>query len=277
MPLDGGNLLLNDEEKADLLAHEPAATPLLRRFMGAVEFLHDIPRWCLWLSDAEPSLLRKLPLVMARVEKVKQFRLASVAPSTRGFAETPTLFRDRRVAERYLLIPSVSSENRFYVPIGFLTAEVIPSNLVFTVPNATLYHFGVLTSAMHMAWMRYTCGRLESRYRYSKDIVYNNFPWPTQPSAETRQAVEAAAQAVLDTRAAHPSSTLADLYDPLAMPPDLRAAHRALDARVDRLYQAKKFGHDTERVQLLFERYAALSAPLAPAAPAPPRRRGRAA
>ena len=277
MPLDGGNLLLNDAEKNELEAQEPAVAPLLRRFMGAEEFLHNIPRWCLWLLDAEPSLLRKLPLVMARVEKVKEFRLASVAPSTQRFAETPTLFRDRRLAERYLLIPSVSSENRNYVPIGFLTAEVIPSNLVFTVPNATLYHFGVLTSAMHMAWLRYVCGRLKSDYRYSKDIVYNNFPWPTPPSEEARQAVEAAAQAVLAARAAHPGSTLADLYDPLAMPPDLRAAHRALDARVERLYRAKKFGHDTERVQHLFERYAELSAPLAPAAPTPSRRRSRAA
>ena len=272
MPLDGGNLLLNDAEKNDLEAQEPAVTPLLRRFMGAEEFLHNIPRWCLWLLDAEPSLLRKLPLVMARVEKVKEFRLASVAPSTRGFAEIPTLFRDRRLSERYLLIPSVSSENRNYVPIGFLTAEVIPSNATFIVPNATLYHFGVLTSAMHMAWLRYVCGRLKSDYRYSKDIVYNNFPWPTQPSEEARQAVEAAAQAVLDARAAHPGSTLADLYDPLAMPPDLRAAHRTLDARVERLYRAKKFAHDTERVQHLFERYAELSAPLAPAAPTPRRR-----
>ena len=177
---------------------------------------------------------------------------------------------NRQPITNYLLIPGVSSEKRAYPPIGFLHPETIASNLVFTVPNATLYHFGVLTSAMHMAWLRYVCGRLESRYRYSKDIVYNNFPWPTQPSEEARQAVEAAAQAVLAARAAHPSSTLADLYDPLAMPPDLRAAHRALDARVERLYRAKKFGHDTERVQHLFERYAELSAPLAPAAPTPP-------
>ena len=277
MPLEGGNLLLTDEEKAALLFAEPAAAPFVRRFMGAEEFLHDIPRWCLWLNDIEPSVLRKLPHVLARVEGVRQWRLSSKAPSTQRFAATPTLFRDRKVPHQYLAIPGFSSENRDYIPIRFLTEEIIPGHKLYVVPEATLFEFGILTSAMHMSWMRYVGGRLKSDYSYSKEIVYNNFPWPTQPSEEARQAVEAAAQAVLAARAAHPGSTLADLYDPLAMPPGLRAAHRALDARVERLYRAKKFGHDTERVQHLFECYAALSAPLAPAAtPAGPRRRGRA-
>jgi hypothetical protein len=265
-PTDGGYLILSDEERHELLAAEPAAARFVRPFTGAQEFINGQSRWCLWLVDMQPNELKQLPLVRARVEAVKQFRSASKAAATRGY-QNHTLFRQLAQPDtNYLLVPSVSSERREYMPIGFMSPDTIASNLVFTVPNATLYHFGVLTSAMHMAWMRYTCGRLKSDYRYSKDIVYNNFPWPAEPSATDRQAVETAAQAVLDARAAHPGSTLADLYDPLAMPPDLRAAHRHLDRLVDRLYLRRPFKHDTERVQRLFEKYAELSAPLAPAA-----------
>ena len=273
MPNDGGHLLLNDDERAELLTAEPALVPYVRPFVGAEEFINRKSRSCLWLVDVEPQVVRSSAILQGKARAIRDYRAASTRDATQRLADTPLLFgENRQPITNYLLVPGVSSEKRDYTPIGFLTPDTIASNLVFTVPNATFYHFGVLTSAMHMAWLRYVCGRLKSDYRYSKDIVYNNFPWPTQPSEEARQVVEAAAQAVLDARAAHPGSTLADLYDPLAMPPDLRAAHRTLDARVERLYRAKKFAHDTERVQHLFERYAELSAPLAPAAPTPRRR-----
>lgn len=276
-PTDGGNLLLNDGEKTDLLKSEPQAETYVRQFWGSEEFINGILRWCLWLKDAEPQVIRKLPQVLKRVERVKQMRLDSTKAITQMWASRPTLFtEDRQPTSDYLLVPRHSSENRDYVPFGFVSADVIVGDSCMSIPNASLYIFGVVTSTMHMAWMRYVCGRIKSDFRYSNTIVYNNFPWPTHPNEEVRQAVEAAAQAVLDARAAHPGSTLADLYDPLAMPPDLRAAHRTLDARVERLYRAKKFAHDTERVQHLFERYAELSAPLAPAAAPTPRRRGRA-
>lgn len=274
MPNDGGSLLLNDKERAELLAVEPTLAPYVRPFVGAEEFINKGSRSCLWLVDVEPQVIRSSHILQEKARTIRAYRAASTREATQRLADTPLLFgENRQPTTNYLLVPGVSSERRHYTPIGFMTPDIVASNLVFTVPNATLYHFGVLTSAMHMAWLRYTCGRLKSDYRYSKDIVYNNFPWPPNPSDEARQAVEAAAQAVLDARAAHPGSTLADLYDPLAMPPDLRAAHRTLDARVERLYRAKRFAHDTERVQHLFERYADLSAPLAPAAKAPARPR----
>jgi len=277
MPNDGGHLLLNDDERAELLTAEPALAPYVRPFVGAEEFINSKSRWCLWLAEVEPQVIRSSHILQVKARAIRDYRSASTRDATQRLADTPILFgENRQPVTDYLLIPGVSSEKRAYLPIGFMNPKTVASNLVFTVPNATPYHFGVLTSAMHMAWLRYVCGRLKSDYRYSKDIVYNNFPWPTHPNEEARQAVEAAAQDVLDARAAHPGSTLADLYDPLAMPPDLRAAHRTLDARVERLYRAKKFTHDTERVQHLFERYAELSAPLAPAAAPTPRRRGRA-
>ena len=276
MPRDGGHFILNVDERNELLTSHPEIAPWVRSYVGAYEFINNQARYCLWLVDIPVQLLRRVGPVLKRVEAVRQFRAESKAAATRRFAEIPTLFcQIAQPKTDYLLIPSVSSERRQYMPIGFMSPDTIASNLVFTVPNATLYHFGVLTSAMHMAWMRYTCGRLKSDYRYSKDIVYNNFPWPVEPGPTERQALEAAAQAVLDARAAHPGSTLADLYDPLAMPADLRAAHRHLDRLVDRLYRRKPFKHDTERMQRLFEKYAELSAPLAPAAAPVPRGRTR--
>ncbi|MDE2310119.1 MAG: class I SAM-dependent DNA methyltransferase, partial [Betaproteobacteria bacterium] len=267
-PTDGGHLLLSEEEKAELLAVEPQATRWLRRFIGADEFLYGTPRYCLWLVNCPPNQLRQMPKVMARVEAVREMRKASKKAPTRELAATPTLFGElRQPTSHYLAIPEVSSERRTYLPIGFMSPDVIASNLLYTVSNATLYHFGILSSAMHMAWVRYTCGRLESRYRYSAGIVYNNYPWPDEPTDKQRATVEAAAQAVLDARAQfmQPSpasgrgSSLADLYDPLTMPPALVKAHQALDRAVDACYRKAAFTNDAQRVEFLFERYQQLT------------------
>ena len=264
-PADGGNLLLSDEEKHKLLEVEPQAEKFIRPFLGADEFINNIPRWCLWLVGVSPGELRTMPHVMQRVEAVKAMRSASKDAQTQKDAATPTLFQKiRQPVEPYLLVPSVSSENRLYVPIGYLQPEIIVSNLVYSIPNATLYHFGILTSTMHNAWMRTVCGRLESRYRYSAGIVYNNFPWP-EPSDTQRKTIETAAQTVLDARAQFPSSTLADLYDPLAMPPELVRAHQTLDRAVDAAYGKKSFASEAERVAFLFERYQTITS-LLPAA-----------
>ena len=226
-------------------------------------------RYCLWLHNADPAQLRKCPEVLKRVESVRNFRLASKAAATRAYAPMGGLFRQITQPEgkNYIAIPRVSSEKREYVPIGFLTAETKVTDLLQIIPDASLYHFGILTSRMHNAWMRAVAGRLKSDYRYSKDIVYNNFIWPSfaeaaegKPclcdSASLRLKIEKAAQAVLDARAAHPGSTLADLYDPLAMPADLRKAHDALDALVDKAYGLKPSCSDAERVAHLFNLYA---------------------
>ncbi len=289
-PTDGGNLLLNDADKAALLQAEPRAEKWLRSFLGADEFINAIPRWCLWLQGISPAELRAMPQVMKRIEAVKAMRLASSKAATVKLASTPTLFGEiRQTDQPYLLIPRVSSENRKYIPIGYMPPDVIASNLVFMLPNATLYHFGILSSTMHNAWMRTTCGRLKSDYRYSNTIVYNNFPWPENPSNPPQPslvregaeggngqssgsspdkgrlggvkvaAVEAAAQAVLDAREQFPHSSLADLYDPLSMPPALVKAHQALDRAVDARYRKAAFSSDAQRVAFLFERYQQLT------------------
>lgn len=197
-----------------------------------------------------------MPEAMKRVEAVRKLRLASKSAPTRKLADTPTRFHVENIPDKpYLVIPEVSSERRYYIPMGFMEAKTLSSNLVKIVPHASLFHFGVLSSAMHMAWLRHVCGRLESRYRYSKDIVYNNFPWPSEPSDKQREAIEHAAQGVLDARATHPDASLADLYDPVAMPPDLMRAHQALDRAVDAAYGQKTFASDAERVAFLFELY----------------------
>ncbi|MCC6347282.1 MAG: class I SAM-dependent DNA methyltransferase [Nitrospirales bacterium] len=256
MPNDGGNLLLSDEEKQEFVNKEPKAKKWLRPFVGADEFLYGTPRWCLWLGEISPAELRSMPLVGQRVEAVRKQRLGSSRETTRKLADFPTLFGEIRQPDtRYLIIPSVSSEKRAYVPVGFFSKTTIASNLCLLVPKAELYHFGILSSAMHMAWVRYVAGRLESRYRYSNQIVYNNFPWPADPTDKQRKAIEQEAQRVLDARAAHPDASLADLYDPVAMPPDVRRAHHALDRAVDAAYGRKSFVSDAERVAFLFDLY----------------------
>lgn len=224
--------------------------------MGAQEFINGNHRWCLWLVDAEPTELRRLPRVMERIEAVRRFRLKSKAAATRKFAAIPTLFcQVAQPCTKYVLVPGVSSERRHFVPIGFLEPSVVASNLVFVVPDALPFHFGVMSSTMHNAWVRSTCGRLKSDFRYSKDIVYNNFPWPENPTDAQKQRIETAAKGVLDARAAHPGASLADLYDPLTMPPNLVKAHQTLDAAVDGAYGKRGFRNEAERVAFLFELY----------------------
>ncbi|MBL0309968.1 MAG: class I SAM-dependent DNA methyltransferase [Bacteroidetes bacterium] len=255
MPLDGGNLLLSDEEKNEFLLKEPKAAKYIKPLISAYEFLNGENRWCLWLENVEPHELKSMPEVLKRVDAVRKFRLASVAPSTQKFAATPALFRDRNQPTTYILIPSTSSENRMYIPMGFFTKKSIASNSCHIVPSANLYHFGVLMSVMHMAWVKTVCGRLKSDFRYSKDIVYNNYPWPLNPTDKQTKAIEAAAQKVLDARLLFPNSSLADLYDPLTMPPALVKAHNELDKAVDLAYRPQAFLTEAKRMEFLFELY----------------------
>jgi len=262
MPNDGGHLLLTNEEKVELLAAEPGAKPLLRRFVGADEFLYDTKRWCIWLVGVAPERYRSLPTIKTRVQGVRKYRLASKREATKKLADAPMLFGEiRQPDESYLLIPAHTSETRRYIPLGYMRADVICGNANLLIPGASLYHMGVLSSEMHMAWVRAVCGRLESRYRYSAGIVYNNFPWP-EPSERQRAAVERAAQSVLDARAAAKGSSLADLYDPLSTPAALLKAHQVLNKAVDASYGRASFTKEVERVAYLFELYRKLTAPL---------------
>jgi hypothetical protein len=264
MANDGGNFFLTDPEKEQLLSECPDAAPWIRPFLGAEEFINKIPRWCLWLKDCPPATLRKMPLIMDRVQKVKALRAASTRKATQDLASTPTLFGEMRQPEtHYLLVPCHSSERRETIPIGFLEPEVIVGNANLCIPNAQLFNFGIITSRMHMAWVKYVCGRIKSDYRYTAGIVYNNYPWPGfagEPlSHKHRNAIEQASQCVLDARAQFADASLADLYDPLTMPPALLKAHQKLDAAVDAAYQPsggkKTYASDAERVAFLFDLY----------------------
>jgi hypothetical protein len=272
IPADGGHLILEAAERDLLLAAEPQAAAWIRPYLGADGFINDHMRYCLWLVDCPPQTLRGMPAVLARVEGVRRMREGSAKAATREKASIPTRFTENRqpLSGRYLALPRTSSENRVYIPIGFLDYLVVAANDLQFVPEATRYHFGVIGSAMHMAWMRITSGRLESRYRYSVKYTYNTFPWP-EPTDKQRAAIEAAAQGVLDARAAHPGASLADLYDPLSMPPDLVKAHHALDKAVDAAYGYKAAATDAARVAFLFVRYQQLTS-LLPAKPAKTRR-----
>lgn len=255
-PIDGGYYLFTTEERNAFLAKEPGAKKYFRRWLGSDEFINAWERWCLWLGEASPLELKQLPEALKRIEAVRQTRLASKSEPTRKLANTPTRFHVENMPKKpYLIIPKVSSERRLFIPIGYEDAKTLSGDAVFLIPNATLYHFGMLTSTMHNAWVRAVCGRLKSDYRYSKDIVYNNFPWPEQPSAAQKAAVEKAAQGVLDARAEFATASLADLYDPLTMPPALVKAHQALDKAVDRCYTAKPFANEAKRVEYLFGLY----------------------
>ena len=277
MANDGGHFFLTNQEKEELLSVCPDAEPWIRSFLGAEEFINNIPRWCLWLKDCPPDTLRKMPLVMERIQKVKTLRAASTRKATQDLARTPTLFGEIRQPEcgSYLLVPRVSSEKRAYIPIGFIDHSIIASDATLIIPSASLFHFGIMTSAMHNAFMRFTCGRLKSDFRYSNTIVYNNYPWPGcegEPLGEKhRSAIEQAAQSVLDARTQFTTSSLADLYDPLTMPPALRKAHQKLDAAVDAAYQPsggkKSYTNDAERVAFLFELYQRISSLLPAAKP----------
>ncbi|HEX6374875.1 MAG TPA: DNA methyltransferase, partial [Allosphingosinicella sp.] len=267
-PVDGGHLIYNGVERRRLLAEEPGAEALLRPFVGGQEFINGIPRWLLHAQAASPSVLRSMPVVRKQIAAVRKYREEEGGALARALAHDPTAYHVTVVPEApFLVIPEVSSERRDYVPIGWLEPPTIPSNQLLVVQDATLWHFGVLTSAIHMAWLRHIGGRLESRYRYSSGLVYNTFPWPEATPAQ-RAKIEALAQAVLDARALpkNATSTLADLYDPNFMPSELRKAHRDLDVAVDRLYRARPFGSDRERVEHLFPLYEALVQPTAAAA-----------
>ena len=255
-PIDGGHYLFTREERDLFLQLEPLATPCFHRWVGAHEFLNGYERWCLWLGDCSPAQLQAMPEALKRVKAVQQFRLASKSKPTQKLASTPTRFHvENFPTSSFLVIPEASSERRYYLPIGFENPPTMCSNLVKVLPNATLYHFGILSSLMHNAWMRTVCGRLKSDYRYSVGIVYNNFPWPLNPGEKQKQAVETAAQALLDARAAFPGSSLAQLYDPLTMPAILSKAHQALDRVVDKAYGSLKFESEAARMTYLFQLY----------------------
>ncbi len=265
MPNDGGHLLLSESEKADYLKKEPQGEKFIRPFLGADEFINRINRWCFWLVDIQPHELKRLSLLLKRIEAVKTLRLKSKRATTVKWAQHPTLFTENRQPNNnYLLVPRVSSEHRPYVPIGFLDKNTIASDATFTLSNATLFEFGILTSQMHMAWVKYTCGRLESRFRYSNTIVYNNFPFPNyqQITPAQKSKVEQAAQQVLDIRDLYPESSLADLYDSLTMPPDLLKAHQKLDKAVDLCYRQQPFNSEINRIEFLFSLYEQLTAPM---------------
>ena len=255
------------EERDEFLRLEPASEKWFRRWLGSDEFINGYDRWCLWLGDCPPDELRRMPEALKRVDAVRKVRLESKSAPTRKIADTPTRFHvENMPTGNYLVIPEVSSERRQFIPVGFLSPETLCSNLVKILPNATLYHFGILSSTIHNAWMRAVCGRLKSDYRYSSGIVYNNFPWP-EPNDIQHTAIEAAAQGVLDARAKFPTSTLADLYDPLTIPPELVKAHQVLNRAVDVAYGKNNFKTEAERVAFLFELYQQMSAPLIPESP----------
>ncbi len=271
-PIDGGHYIFDAAERDEFLHREPQAAFLLRPFVGAREYLQGGERLILALHDAPPETLARLPGVRERIAAVRAYREASRSAPTRKLAETPTLYHVNVIPTApFLVIPEVSSERREYAPIGWLQPPAIPSNLVRVLENATLADFALLTSAMHMAWLRHVGGRLESRYRYSIGLVYNTFPPP--PGGADRGKLEPLAQAVLDARAAHPRSTLAHLYDPDLMPPNLRQAHQTLDRAVDRLYRRGGFASERERFEHLFMRYEKMRAPLDAVARRKPKRR----
>lgn len=265
-PTDGGNLILSEEEKDRLLEKEPQAEKFIRPFLMGADFIKRKPRYCIWLVDANPTKLKRCPLVLKRVQAVKDFRLSSKKVATRKKAETPTLFDEiKNSLTDYIAIPVVSSENRRYIPIDFLKAENIAGNKLFMLPNASLYDFGILTSNVHMAWMRTVAGRMKSDYSYSNTIVYNNFPWP-EVTNEQEEKISQTAQAILDARALYPDSSLADLYDELTMPPELRKAHQANDKAVMEAYDMTKIVDgkktwltESETVARLFQIYEELT------------------
>lgn len=258
MPNDGGQFLLSEDECKDIMAVSPKIERYIHPFLGAHEFINNKKKYCIWLVGASPSDIRDIKELRGRIEYVRRIRSESSRAGTRKLADTPTLFGEIRQPDTsYLLVPRVSSENRRYVPIGFFTPDFIAGDTNLIVPNAEIYHFGILTSNVHMAWMRTVCGRLKSDYRYSKDIVYNNFPWPT-PTAKQKERIEKTAQGILDARALYPNESLAALYDPTLMPKELRYAHRANDKAVMDAYGFSTAMTEEDCVAELLKRYEAL-------------------
>jgi hypothetical protein len=254
-PYDGGHFLLDQAQYEEFITKEPNAAKFIKKFLGAKEFINGENKYCLWLKDAKPEEVKALPLVFDRVKKVKDFREKSPGKETQSYASTPTLFRDKNNPDTFIVIPRVSSENRKYIPMGFFDKNYIAGDTCMTIFDGKLFHFGILNSLMHMAWVKYTCGRLESRLRYSKDIVYNNYPWPIDPTEKQVKAIESAAQKILDIRKEFPNSSLADLYDASLMPPKLSKAHQELDKSVDNAYRSQPFTTEAKRMEFLFELY----------------------
>lgn len=254
--VDGGFFLFNDSEKDEFLENEPLSVKFIKPILSGSEFINSKNRWVLYLNNASPKELNSMPSVIKRISFVKEYRLKSTKLQTRELALTPALFAEpRQPTTDFLLVPRTSSENRAYIPFGFFNCNYIVNDSCIALPNATPFHFGIMTSMMHMAWVKYTCGRLESRFRYSNTIVYNNYPWPFEPSDKKKQKVEQKAQKVLDVRAEFSDSSLADLYDPLTMPPKLVKAHQELDKAVDLCYRPQAFTNENARIEYLFELY----------------------
>ena len=259
IPVDDGNFLFTDEEYKDFIKREPLSISFFKKYVGSREFLHNIPRWCLWLESATPTEIKNMPLVKERILAVRNFRLTSTKEATRKYADYPTRFMEiRQPNSDYIIIPSHSSEKRKYIPIGFVSKDIICSNANLMIPNANIYHFGILMSNVHNAWMRAVCGRLKSDYRYSNDIVYNNFPW-CEPTEEQKAKIEQTAQAILDARALYPDCSLADLYDELTMPTELRKAHQANDKAVMQAYGFPIKMTESECVSALMKMYQKLT------------------
>lgn len=254
--LDDGNYTLSELERNEIILANKNSEKLIKPFIGGRELLHSEKRFCLWLAYAEPSEILNNSLIKERVELVRKWRSNSERENTKKLAETPTLFAEvRQPKTNYLAFPTVSSVNRKYIPIAFLSPDIVASNQLYVLPNVGLYHFGILTSIMHMAWVKYICGRLKSDYRYSASIVYNNYPWPENPSEKQTKTIEEKAQHVLDVRVSFPTSSLADLYNPLTMPPALVKAHNELDKAVDAAYSKQAFTSEAKRMEFLFELY----------------------
>lgn len=256
-PIDGGNYLFTKEQMKEFIKQEPKSAQYFKPWYGSEEFIHQKPRYCLWLGECSPAELRQMPHCIKRMEAVREVRLASTSAGTRKLADCPTRFHVENMPKgNFIIVPKVSSERRRYIPMGFMSPDVMASDLVFLIPDATLYHYGILESNVHMAWMRAVCGRLKSDYRYSKDVVYNNFPWPN-PTNEQKAKIEKTAQAILDARALYPDSSLADLYDELTMPVELRKAHQDNDRAVMEAYgfPVKSSFTESQCVAELFKLY----------------------
>jgi hypothetical protein len=263
MPIDNGFLIMSNDEKEEAIKTEPFIESCIRRYTGGYEFINNVNRWCLWLVDTDPKIIHKSKIISHRISETLKFRKESNRAATNKLASYPSLFGEiRQPKSSYLIVPKVSSESRKYIPIGINPQNIIASGSSLIIPNADLFIFGIITSEMHMIWMAYTCGRMKSDFQYSTSIVYNNYPFPKEVSEKNRQKVEETAQKVLDIRLEFPDSSLADLYDPLAMPPKLVKAHQALDKAVDLCYRPQAFVSERNRIEFLFDLYEQYTAPL---------------
>jgi hypothetical protein len=275
-PVDDGNFFFTDAEKDEFIIQEPHAEKYIKQILSSEEFLNGKKRWCLWLENANPSELSKMPLVINRLENIRKFRANSTKESVKKQASTPALFSEiRQPKDNYIIIPRHSSENRKYIPLGFFNSDIIASDSCIALPNATLFHFGVLTSLMHNTWVKYTCGRIKSDYRYSNVLVYNNFIWPVNISEKQIKTIEKKAKIIIDIRAEFPNSSLADLYAPLTMPPVLVKAHNELDSAVDLSYRSQPFTSEAKRMEFLFELYEKYTANLFTEAKKPKKKKGQ--